>query len=179
MKKSYIAVLVALLMFGCSRGVQHTPPKDHPMPDRFDHYLQGYADALDNRDIGGSPRDTYHYRIRQQIKKSDDPELKRVYVMYEMHMSLNQSIRHFEEGIVMTGQDSSRCMTPDEWQTKRQELLARVNDLAAYTAFTNYQTRTPDIMDESTFEKEVEWVEELRQRIDKAKTPNKGMHGIR
>lgn len=149
------------------------------MPDRFDHYLQGYADALDNWDTGGSARDTYHYRIRQEIKKSNDPELKRVYVMYEMHVSLNESIRCFEKGIIMTGQTSSRRMAPDEWRTIRQNLLVQVSDLSAYTAFTNYQTRMPDVMDNSNLGREREWVEQLRQRIDKVKEPpNKSQEGI-
>jgi hypothetical protein len=122
---------------------------------------------------------TYDYRFRQHLKQTQDPELKRLYVLQNLHESVDRGLSDFEAGIKRTGKTSSRPLTQPEWQAKRHELLEQVEDLATYAAFTNFARarleRIPgrgpveerDLMDTKVPGQEEGWIDGLRQRITK------------
>src|SRR5437660_661255 len=142
MKSIGVFTLLSAILLGCSGK---TPPeKTAPvavqvaLPDRLQSRFEGYCDYTGALGIGFLAWHTYDYRFRQQLKRTQDPELKRLYVLENLHRDTEAALDDLAKGIIRTGKTSSRPLTPAEWQAAYQRILQDVEDLAHYTAFTNY-----------------------------------------
>jgi hypothetical protein len=65
--------------------------------------------------IGFAGWDTYLYRFHQQLRTTSDPELKRLFVLANLHREVDLALDNFAMGIVIIGQSSSRPLTLSEW----------------------------------------------------------------
>lgn len=175
MKTICLLACVVSLICGCSKQPQkEQPPSTRPaLPAGLDSYFQQYCDYTGSLGIGFVAWHTYDYRFRQHLKKTDDPELKRLYVLYEMHQELDWAIQDFEQGIIKTGKTESRPLTPDEWETTRQRLVGQITHLETYAAFTNYATGAMDMFDRHNPDLDQQWVEEKRKQVEAVKAPEK------
>ena len=149
-------------------AVAHLPPYPLPtatLPPRLDSYFESYCDYTGGLGIGFVPSHTYDYRFRQRLKTSKDPELKRLFVLQHLHEDVEFALDDFQQGIVKTGKSSSRVLTLSEWQSTQRSIQTQINDLAAYSAFTNFATAIRDPMDPADPSLDTSWIEELRERL--------------
>jgi len=182
--KSLAHVLpLTVMLCGCSQSPPALPvTRQVELPPRLESYFKQYCNATGGMGIGSVAEHTYDYRFRQHLKHTQDPELKRLYVLQNLHQSVDWHLRDFEAG-VSTGKGSSRPLTPSEWQAARQRLLEQIEDLATYAAYTNFArarverfseaVEEGDVMDLLVPGQDQRWIEVLRQRITNALAANK------
>ena len=159
------AVLLALVIAGCAA---HSPPSSRPaatLPPRLDSYFESYCDYTGGLGIGFVPSHTYDYRFRQRLKTAQDPELKRLFVLQHLHRDVEFALDDFKRGIVRTGKSSSRPLTLLEWQSTQQSIQTQIDDLAAYSAFTNFVSTTSDPLDPPDPSLDRNWVDGLRGKL--------------
>ncbi len=154
-----------LLFAGCTKQTPLTPPPDVALPPRLDWYFENYCDYTGSLGIGFDPSHTYDYRFRQRLKTTLDPELKRLFVLQQLHRDVEYALDDFEKGIVRTGKSSSRPLTFSEWQSARQSIRTQIGDLDAYSAFSNFSKARPDRFDSPNPSLDSSWIEELRGKL--------------
>jgi hypothetical protein len=164
--KSLIALsFLALTLVACSQKQPAAAPQSQvALPDRLQSRFEDYCDYTGSLGIGFVAWHTYDYRFRQHLKRTQDPELKRLYVLEYLHRDTELALDDLEKGIIRTGKISSRPLTVEEWKAARQRISQQIEDLAKYTAFTNYAVSTSDPMNSPdphlTF-----WVDDLRKTL--------------
>lgn len=159
-----MALLVAVS--GClKQGEQAVTPSTVVMPPRLDSYLEQYCDYTGSLGIGFDASHTYDYRFRQHLKATHDPEIKRLFVLQHLHRDVELALGDFEKGIIRTGKTSSRPLTLSEWQNKRKEIQAQIDDLATYSAFTNFATMDRDPLNPLNPKLDTMWIEELNGKL--------------
>jgi hypothetical protein len=129
------------------------------LQSRFEEYCDGHGSS------GFEAWDTLDYQFRQRLKRTQDPELKRLYVLSKLHMQATLVVSGLENTVEAAGHGGSPPMTPSELHAAQQRILELIEELAAYTSFTNFATasrRPLDIADPAVNPK---WVEELRARL--------------
>lgn len=164
------SLLAVLAWFcGCSPKPSIAPPAPPPqssqLPARLDAYFEAYCDDMGSLGIGFVASHTFDYRFRHHLKGTQDPELKRLYVLQHLHREVEWSLRDFKEGVIRTGKSSYRPLTLPEWQAAKQSLLTRIDDLATYSAFTNFATvskSNPDLFDPGM---DAAWITELQKTL--------------
>jgi hypothetical protein len=125
-----ISILLALSLAHCCCGEEPAKPVapstlDAKLNARFEHY----CDYTGNLGIGFVASDTYDYKFRQRLKATKDPELKRLFVLQHLYRGVGSGISTFEEGIVITGKNVSRKMTPQERASTRAEISKTLLEL--------------------------------------------------
>jgi hypothetical protein len=170
MKFLVLCIVSATLVCGCSKqpptAVTRLSPASSAatnLPPRLDYYFELYCDYTGQLGIGFVPSHTFDYRFRHQLKTTQDPELKRLYVLRHLHEELSGELARFEKGIKWTGLTSSRPLNSEEWQATMERIRQRLDDLAAYVAFTNYASKEFDPVDSLVKGLDSMWVEDLRQ----------------
>jgi hypothetical protein len=163
MKSLGAFTLLSVALVGCSEKPPPAAPQT-ALPDRLQSRFEDYCDETGSLGIGFVASHTYNYRFRQYLKRTQDPELKRLYVLENLHGETELALDDLEEGIIRTGKTSSRPLTAAEWQAARQRILQQVGDLAQYTAFTNYAVTARDPMDYPDPHL-MFWVQELRENL--------------
>jgi len=175
-----VAAIAGLVVGGCSKQQSNVAQSEKPrpapsqgtLPDRLQSRFEDYCDETGSLGIGLVAWHTYDYRFRQHLKRTQDPELKRLYVLENLHRETELALDDLQEGIIRTGKTSSRPLSAQEWEATRQRILQQVNDLAQYTSFTNYSITTNDPMD-SPDPHLMFWIEDLRERVrDLTNAPN-------
>ncbi len=171
----------SLVLIGLSCGCSKPPATVSPpvaLPARLEEYFKQYCNDTGSLGIGFVAWHTYDYRFRQHLKQTQDPELKRLYVLRHLHGDVDWSLRDFEAGIIRTGKTSSRPLTLPEWQAARRRLLEQIEDLDAYAAFTNFVTISRDPFDHPDPVFERNWIEELRKKVSSiTNAPEANNHG--
>jgi hypothetical protein len=164
--KSLIALtLLALTLVACSEKRPTTaPPSQATLPDLLQSRFEDYCDYAGGLGIGFVAWDTYDYRFRQYLKRTQDPELKRLYVLENLHRDTELALEDLQKGIIRTGKTSSRPLTAVEWKAARQRISEQIEDLAKYTTFTNYAVSARDPMD-SPDPHLMFWVDGLRETL--------------
>ncbi len=163
MKPLVLSTTLILMALGCT--TQRTAPHSSALPPRLDSYFEQYCDETGNMGIGFAGWDTYLYRFHQQLKTTQDPELKRLFVLANLHREVELALDDFEKGIVMTGQSSSRPLTLPEWMSTRQSIQTRIDDLAAFSTFTNFAKASSGPLGHSDPSLDKDWVEELHGKL--------------
>jgi hypothetical protein len=163
MRAPAISFALVVLLGGCATQQSRNSPVALPL--RLDSYFEDYCDYTGSLGIGFVAWHTFDYRFRQHLKATQDPELKRLFVLQNLHRDVEISLREFGAGIVVTGKTSSRPLTLSEWRSTQQRIQTQIDDLAAYTAFTNFATVSHDTMDRSDRTLDASWVEELRETL--------------
>jgi hypothetical protein len=158
-------VFAALVVAGCTAHSPTNSPPAVALPPRLDSYFESYCDEVGNLGIGFDPSHTYDYRFRQHLKTTRDPELKRLFVLQHLHRDVEFALDDFQRGIVRTGQLESRPLTPSEWRSTQQSIQTQIDDLAAYSAFTNFVSTARDPLDPSDPSLDKDWIEELRGKL--------------
>lgn len=159
-----IALLVAAS--GCSKQPEKAaPPSTFALPPRLDSYFEQYCDYTGGLGIGFVATHTYDYRFRQHLKKTHDPELKRLFVLQHLNRDVEWALDHFEKGIVRTGKSSARPLTLLEWEDTQKKIQAQIDDLATYYAFTNFATTNRDPFDPPDPKLDSTWIEEFREKL--------------
>ncbi|MEW6156823.1 MAG: hypothetical protein AB1813_05285 [Verrucomicrobiota bacterium] len=158
---------IALLLAanGCSNQSEQAAPTSPTssvvLPPRLDSYFEYYCDYTGSLGIGFDASQTYDYRFRQHLKETRDPELKRLFVLQHLHRDVELALEEFEKGIVRTGKPASRPLTLPEWREKQMSIQRQMDDLAAYSAFTNFATARHDPFDPPEPKMDSMWIEEL------------------
>jgi hypothetical protein len=178
--KSFVPILTLFVIAcGCSK---QTPPAasstttpvspSAALPPRLQEYFDQFCDYTGGLGIGFVPSHTYDFSFRQRLKQTQDPEFKRLFVLEHLHREIELALHYFEKGIKSVGKNITKPLTPTEWETTRQSILQRIDDLAAYSAFTNYAVGTPDELGRLSPEQLAVWnrgwIEELRERMQAA-----------
>ena len=114
---------------------------------------------------GLTPSHTYDYRFRQQLKTTQDAELKRLFVIQHLYQDIGFYLADFERGRIEIGQALYRPLTLSEWQSTRQSIQTQIDDLAAYSGFTNFVAAAHDPMDRRDPNLDKMWIHELRDRL--------------
>lgn len=135
------------------------------MPARLDSYFESYCDYTGGLGIGFDPSHTYDYRFRQRLKTTEDPELKRLFVLQNLHRDVEFALDDFEKGIVQTGKTSSRPLTLSEWQSTRRNIQTQIDDLATYTTFTDFASVGRDPLHPNDPRLDSMWIDDLRGRL--------------
>lgn len=164
MKPHVALVFLSIALVGCPQNT--SPPATPPvaLPERLQSRFEQYCDYTGGLGIGFVAWHTYDYRFRQSLKRTHDPELKRLYVLENLHRDTELALDDLGKGIIRTGKAASRPLTASEWQAARQRILEQIEDLAKYTAFTNYTVSARDLMD-SPDPHLMFWVDELRETL--------------
>src|SRR5664279_5596616 len=100
MKSRATCLALLVLMVGCASRSLRVSPAAVSLPPRLDSYFEDYCDYTGNLGIGFVAWHTYDYRFRQHLKTTQDPELKRLYVLQNLHRDVEISLRDFQAGIV-------------------------------------------------------------------------------
>jgi hypothetical protein len=167
MKFLIALTFLSLTLVGCSeKPPAAAPPPQVALPDRLQSRFEDYCDYTGDLGIGFVAWHTYDYRFRQYLKRTQDPELKRLYVLENLHRDTEHALDDLEKGIMRTGKASSRPLTAGEWQAARQRISEQIEDLAKYTAFTNYAVSTRDLLD-SPDPHLMFWIDDLRQVLSR------------
>ena len=167
MKTFSALAFVSVVLVGCSQQQQQQQPQvasSVALPDRLQSHFEDYCDYTGGLGIGFVAWHTYDYRFRQYLKRTQDPELKRLYVLDNLHRDTERALDYLHKGIKITGKSLSRPLTEAEWQAERSRIAEQIEDLARYTAFTNYAAPTREPMD-SPDPHLMFWVDELRQAL--------------
>lgn len=96
----------------------------------IDEYVEKYCDQTGNLGIGFVASHSYEHRFRQILKKTDDVELKRLYVLKHFCDGLERDIHDFEVGVVDLGKGEERAMTSEEKETIRHDLIEKLEILS-------------------------------------------------
>ena len=155
-----LALVVAIT--GCSKESARVSPAAPTLPSRLDLYFERYCDNTAGLGIGFDPSHTYDSRFRQHLKKTPDPELKRLFVLQHLYRDVEFDLNDFKAGIIRTGKVTSRPMTLPEWRSTRQSIQTQIDDLTAFVAFTNFTTVSRDPLDPAYLSIGVFWIEDLR-----------------
>jgi hypothetical protein len=114
--KSFSALaLLCLVSIGCSQKPPQAPSV--ALPNGLQSRFEDYCDYTGGLGIGFVAWHTYDYRFRQHLKRTQDPELKRLYVLENLHRGTAVAIDNLET---------------DQMQTGRQPGLAPVTDPNRY-----------------------------------------------
>lgn len=157
-------VLTGLLV-GCSRESPTISQPTDKLPPRLNSYFERYCDYTGSLGIGFVPSHTYDYRFRQHLKTTKDPELQRLYVLKNLHEEVERSLDDLKAGIMRTGKNTFKPLTISEWDNAQQSIHQRIDDLATYTAFTNFVIVSGSAMEVFDIESEKRRIEELRGRL--------------
>lgn len=115
--------------------------------------------------IGFDSSQTYDYRFRQQLKTTQDIELKRLFVLQNLYRDVEFALDDFERGRIRIGLSSYRPLTLSEWQSARQSIQTQIDDLATYSTMTNFAPVTRDPFDSRDPNLDKMWIEQLRERL--------------
>ena len=99
---------------------------------KLDGYFQRYCDYTGGLGIGFVASHTYDFKFRQRLKATQDREIKRLFVLQHLYSELDLAISDFEKGIVVTGKNSSRKLTPEERVSTRTSIAERMDDLSRF-----------------------------------------------
>ena len=138
MKPHVALALLSVALVGCS---QKTPPTAAPpvaLPERLQSRFEDYCDYTGSLGIGFVAWHTYDYRFRQSLKRTHDPELKRLYVLENLHRDTELALDDLGKGIIRTGKTSSRPLTASEWQAARQRILEQIEETARPCGFSSF-----------------------------------------
>jgi hypothetical protein len=164
-KPLLLSIAMVVAASGCSRRSGDTPAVAKALPPRLDSYFEQFCDETGNMGIGFAPWDTYDYRFRQRLKKTKDTELKRLYVLKNLHREVEYRLRDFRVGRMQIGQGVYRPLTLAEWLSAQQSIQAKLNDLAVYSTFTNFAVASQDVYDRPDASEDTRWIEELRETL--------------
>ena len=98
------------------------PPESAMLQSHFERYC-------DYR--GGLPIGSYDIKFRQQLKLTDDNELKRLFVLKHLYRDLDAAMRDFRVGEVRVGKVGYRVMTDAERVAARRKISKLLDDLKA------------------------------------------------
>jgi hypothetical protein len=145
--------------FLCAQLFQHTVPAPKELPaevsKKLDKYFNRFCDYTGGMGIGFVSTHTYDLAFRQQLKKSQDPELKRFFVLKNLFVEIQFDIDEYQKGVKRVGKTEYQPLTPEEKTQARQQILETLHDLDAFG-------------DKET----TRWTKELLENLDKPKTEN-------
>jgi hypothetical protein len=129
MRLSRCTYLLALSLCGCASKQAHVVSNHR---DRtMNSYFEWYCDYVVGPGIG-LPASLYDYEFCQRLKTTRDTELRRLFVCQRLYRELDLVVSDFEQGIVTTGKESGRPMTPDERASMRVFVTERLADLSRF-----------------------------------------------
>ena len=125
-----IALALALAFCGCTHT---TPRREMPKADRkLDDYFQRYCGYTGNLGIGFVASHTYDYKYRQRLARTEDPELKRLYVLYHLYEDVDNDISELEQGKIRIGKNEWRDMSQEERDVARAKIVVCIDDLTRF-----------------------------------------------
>jgi hypothetical protein len=124
MQSAALCVAIVFLIAGVAGG-QQPSESDAALDRHFDRYCD-YTGGLG---IGFVPSHTYDYQFRQRLKKSEDRELKRLFVLQHLYRDVELAVSDFEEGVIHIGKGERRAMTAEERVSVGKQILEKLDDL--------------------------------------------------
>ena len=99
---------------------------------KLQKYFERYCDYTGGLGIGLVPSHTYDYKFRQHLKKTDDKELKRLFVLRHLYRDVDFAVRDFEEGKIRIGKVEYRKMTAEEKASAKKHITEMLDDLKRF-----------------------------------------------
>ncbi|MFT5524599.1 MAG: hypothetical protein ACI9HK_002554 [Pirellulaceae bacterium] len=95
---------------------------------RLQRYFERYCDYTGGMGIGFVASHTYDFNFRQHLKKTDDEELKRLFVLQHLYRDVDSSLRDYEEGRIRIGKTEYGvlCTTPEKVHWELVKLFSDV-----------------------------------------------------
>lgn len=103
-----------------------------PDVSKFQEYFERYCDDDDSMGIGLDAWHTYDNKFRQHLKKTNDEELKRLFVLRHLYQYVDFALRDFEDGRIRIGKNMYRKMTDDEKENAKEQILEMLDDLEEF-----------------------------------------------
>lgn len=150
---SFPNILLAQLQ---ARGSLETKELAPEVSKKLDKYFERFCDYTGGMGIGFVSTHTYEFAFRQQLKNSQDPILKRAFVLKNLFIEIGFDIDEYQKGVKRVGKTEYEPLTAEEKAQARQNILDKLNDLDAFG-----DKETPG------------WTKELRDNIDKPKDNQK------
>jgi len=131
--KPCIIAIALILLFALSGCAPMTPKREAPTADRtLDEYFQRYCGYTGNMGIGFVASQTYDYKYRQRLARTQDDELKRLYVLYHLYSDVDNALSELEDGTIRIGKNEWREMSQQERDTARARIVECVDDLSRF-----------------------------------------------
>jgi hypothetical protein len=147
MKMKFTLQLIFILcLVGCSSNKKEVVAHDEPLPPKLEEYFIRYCGYV-SPGTGIVGWETFDYRFRQQLTETEDPELIRLYVIYEMFIEFGHEVRLLEEGNKRVGKVEYMPLSWEEKQKVRSQLLEQITDLKRFISFTDYATPLDGLYD--------------------------------
>jgi hypothetical protein len=122
----------AFVIVCCCCGYNGTCAQDADQKSKLDKYFEGYCDYTGGMGIGFVASHTYDYKFRQYLKKTKDPELKRLFVLQHLYRDLEFAMHDYQRGEIRVGKAEYRKMTPAEIEQAKKNLMTMLDDLAKF-----------------------------------------------
>ena len=103
-----------------------------PDVSKFQVYFDRYCDDDDSLGIGFVAWHTYDNKFRQHLKKTNDEELKRLFVLRHLYQHVDFALSNFEDDKIQIGKNMYRKMTGDEKKNAKEQILRMLDDLEEF-----------------------------------------------
>ena len=107
----------------------NTPPANL---SKLDTYFRRYCNCTGSLGLGFVASHTCDFKFRQQLKKTTDPDLKRLFVLQHLYREMDIAVSDYKEGVVVAGKGMKRNMTPEEKEATRKKLIEKIKDLELF-----------------------------------------------
>ena len=103
-----------------------------PENTRLQTYFERYCDYTGGMGIGFVASHTYDHQFRQHLKKSEDFELKRLFVLQHLYRELDDVVSDYQDGRIRVGKVEYREMSDDEKLDAKNRIIEMLDDLTAF-----------------------------------------------
>ena len=101
---------------------QTTPPPICPNSTRISGVIVTIPEVLD---WDSSLRTHTISNLDSSLKKTTDPDLKRLFVLQHLYREMDIAVSDYKEGVVVAGKGMKRNMTPEEKEATRKKLIEK------------------------------------------------------
>ena len=98
----------------------------------LNRYFESYCDYTGGLGIRFVASHTYDYEFRQRLKKTEDRELKRLFVLKNLYRDVDNAVSSFEEGLIEVGKSMTRKMTSEERTACAKRISQQLDDLLLF-----------------------------------------------
>lgn len=124
-------LFVLIVCLCCGHNDTHAQDSA-PKKSKLDTYFERYCNYTGGLGIGFVASHTYNFKFRQHLKKTKDPELKRLFVLQHLYDDVDLAMRDYERGEIRVGKVEYRKMTQAEMEAAKKQLVAMLDDLAEF-----------------------------------------------
>ena len=109
--------------------LKQPPPPICPNSTRISGVIVTIPEVLD---WDSSLRTHTISNLDSSLKKTTDPDLKRLFVLQHLYGEMDIAVSDYKEGVVVAGKGMKRNMTPEEKEATRKKLIEKIKDLELF-----------------------------------------------